>query len=1158
MANLTETLKTNIQVHLLMTNAITALTTKPSFVIAALLTGINFFSACKQPETDKRIKQLAPTVAAQMAASVDSLFRPQLPDSNLTLKVWGVDSLVISPIAIDIDDDGSLYYATTNRQKNSEFDIRGHQDWEIPSIQLQTIEDKRAFLHTVLSPENSEKNKWLKDVNGDSSHDWRDMTVERENIYRLKDTDGDGIADQSQLVVDDFHDEVTDVAGGVLKTGEDLFVAVGPDLWRIKDKNGDGIADDKTSISSGYGIHIGFSGHGMSGVEMGPDGRIYWQIGDIGFNGVDQTGRKWEYPNCGVIARSNPDGSDFEIFASGLRNTHEFVFDEYGNLISEDNDGDHAGERERLVYIVNGSDAGWRSNWQYGKYRDQNNNTYKVWMDEKMWMPRFEGQAAYITPCIANYESGPAGMVYNPGTALSPAYKNTFFIAKFVGNPAQSGVYGFKLASKGAGFELGESKLVVGGILPTGLDFGPDGALYIADWIDGWETHDYGRIWKLDDKRGAGFAERGQTKTLLVADFTKKKNDELGELLKHADMQVRLKAQFELATRESEGEAVFKKTLMQTSSQLARVHAVWGLSQMARKEKKYAQNVLPLLQDKDPEIRAQAAKWLGDIKYKEAGDKLIPLLKDAYSRARFFAAEAIGRIEYEPAINSIIELLRNNNDEDVYLRHAGSLAVARIGKATPLINLSKDSSRAVRIAAVVALRRMSHPGITNFLNDSDEFIVTEAARAINDDLSIKDALPALGSLLNTTGFQNEALIRRCINANLRLGTDEALQRIIDYAKKESNPVKMRVEAIDAISTWAKPSVLDRVDGRYRGVIERDVVATKNKTSESLIQLLNNKDAAVRISAVKAVAKLKIGESGSTLIALLKKDKEPSVRSEALKALASLNDARIGDAIKQAIADKDKTVRIAGIDLIAKMNIPKELMVSLLSDVIDTKTTEEKQAALLTLGNLPVQYSKAVFDGLLQKMADKKLSPDIYLELAEAIDSTRSSDLIVKYKQLNTTLSPDTLMSAYASSLYGGDADRGRRIFYSNQSAQCIRCHSYNDRGGNAGPRLNGVANRLTRQQLLEALINPGARLAPGFGVVTLQLENGKTVSGILTGENNSSVTIKSGDQKNEVIQKTEIAKRTNAPSSMPEMKFILTKKEIRHVVAFLSELKDDK
>ena len=135
---------------------------------------------------------------------------------------------------------------------------------------------------------------------------------------------------------------------------------------------------------------------------------------------------------------------------------------------------------------------------------------------------------------------------------------------------------------------------------------------------------------------------------------------------------------------------------------------------------------------------------------------------------------------------------------------------------------------------------------------------------------------------------------------------------------------------------------------------------------------------------------------------------------------------------------------------------------------------------------------------------------------------------------------------------------GRRIFFSSQSAQCMRCHSYDDRGGNAGPRLNGVAARLTRPQLLETLINPGARLAPGFGTVTVQLKNGKTVSGILNAENNSSITVKSGDQKNEVIPKNQIVKRTNSPSSMPDMKFILSKKEIRDVVSFLSELKDDK
>ncbi len=1123
--------------------------------IASILTSVIFtLAACNLTPKDVRIKQMPPLKAAQFAASVDSSFKAQLPDSNLVLNLWGIDSLVISPIAIDIDDQGNLYYTTTDRQKNSEFDIRGHQDWEIPSIALQSIEDKRAFLRKYLAPELSAQNTWLKDLNGDGSHDWRDLTIEKDKVFRLTDTDGDGVADEAQLVVHDFHDEVTDVAGGVLKEGEDLFVSIGPDLWRMRDKNGDGIADDKVSISHGYGIHIGFSGHGMSGVEMGPDGRIYWQIGDIGFNGVDQTGKRWEYPNCGVIARSNPDGSDFEIFAFGLRNTHEFAFDEYGNLISEDNDGDHAGEKERLVYIVNGSDAGWRANWQYGKYRDTENNTYKVWMDEKMWMPRWEGQAAYIVPCIANYVSGPAGFVYNPGTALSDAYKNNFFVAKFVGNPAQSGVYGFTLKPKGAGFELGEDKLVVGGILPTGLDFGPDGALYIADWIDGWETHGYGRIWKLDDKRGKGSADRAQTKTLLAADFTKKKAEELGQLLSYADMRVRLKAQFELAKRKADGETIFKNTLVPSSPQLARIHAIWGISQMARKDKKYAQHLLPLLKDQDPEIRAQAARWLGDMKYKEAGDQLLPLLKDSYSRARFFAAEALGRIEYGPAIAPLIDLLRSNNDEDVYIRHAGSLALARIGKPEPVIALSKDTSRAVRIAAVVALRRMEHPGIAEFLKDADEFIVTEAARGINDDLSIKDALPALGNLLTTTRFTNEALIRRCINANLRVGTSEALQNLVDYAMQTNNPPAMRAEAIDALSTWPKPSVLDRVDGRYRGVIERDPTEVRTKAGTPLMQLLNSSEVLVKLSSIKAVSKLKIDQAADGLMALLKNDKESRVRVEALKALAALNYEHIGMAIEQAIADKDKVVRIAGIDLMPKMNISKELMVSLLKHVINTRTTEEQQAALLTLGNLPIEYSGKVLTELLQKMAAGKLSSSIYLELAEAIDSTGSSELAEKYKQINAGASTDTLAAAYAGSLYGGDPDKGRRIFYSDQSAQCIRCHAYNDYGGNAGPRLNGVADRLSREQLLEALINPSARLAPGYGNVTLELKDGKTVTGILQGESKSGITVKVGDEE-QVIPLSQIVKRTNAASSMPDMKSILTKKQIRDVVSFLAELK---
>ncbi|GAB2519131.1 HEAT repeat domain-containing protein [Spirosoma aerophilum] len=1105
---------------------------------------------------NRRIKRMDPAKAAQLAKSIEATVTPELA-AGLSLNLWGVDSLVADPIGIDIDDNGRLFYNRTNRQKNSEFDIRGHQDWEIESNRLQSVEDKRAFLHRVLSPENSKKNEWLKDVNGDGSHDWRDMTVEKENIFRIEDTNGDGVADMTQLVVDDFHDEVTDVAGGVMAHGNDLYVAVAPDLWRMQDKDGDGIAETKTSISHGYGVHVGFSGHGMSGIEMGPDGKIYWQIGDIGFNGKGPDGKKWEHPNSGVVVRSNPDGSDFEVFAHGVRNIHEFVFDEYGNLISEDNDGDHPGEKERLVYIVNGSDTGWRSNWQYGKYRDPKNNTYKVWMDEQMYKPRFEGQAAYITPTITNYVSGPAGMKYNPGTALSPAYKNMFFVAEFVGNPAKSGIHAFKLKPKGASFELGEEKKVLGNVLATGIDFGPDGALYVADWINGWDTKDYGRIWKLDDKAGAGSAERKLTKTLLAEKFAGRSEASLGDLLKNPDMRVRQKAQFELVKRGAKGVGVLTASTKQTDNQLARVHGIWGISQLTRQDKQYGQLLMPLLQDSDPEIRAQAAKWLGDVRYKEAGAALIPLLKDSNSRARFFAAEALGRIAYEPAIQPIIQLLEANNDQDAYIRHAGSLALARIGKAEPVIALANNPSRAVRIAAVVALRRMANPGIAAFLADKDEFVVTEAARGINDDLSIPAALPALSKVLQTTGFTNEPLIRRAINANLRVGTPEAMQTLMAYAQKEGNPVAMRAEAMDALSTWASPSVLDRVDGRYRGVVNRDAAALKTKTGDAFIKLASSSDQTLRLSAIKSIERMGLKEAGTALLNRLTEDKEPAIRIAALRALASLNDPQQSKAIEVAMADKEKSVRVAGLDLLSKTNMDKDRMVTLLSDVIANRTTEEKQAALLTLGKLPIKNSQKAFDPLLTKLQAGALPAELQLELGEAVESSKSPQLAARYKAINDKMSPDALAASFKGSLMGGEPDLGRRIFFRHQTAQCIRCHSYDDLGGNAGPRLNGVASRLTREQLLEALINPSARLAPGFGTVTLTLKNGKTVSGILQGETDTDVSVKVGDQPDVAIQKDQIAKRTNSPSSMPEMKYLLTKREIRDVVSFLATLKEN-
>lgn len=1137
---------------------------RPAFLnyypIFLLSFALLFFYSCKKAEepVDLRITQFDSETVKQKALELEATVVPTLKE-GLKMSVWAVDSMIVDPISLMVDDDGSVYYISSERKDVSEFDIRGHQQWEIASISWQDVEDRRAFLRKEFAPERSAENEWLKDLNKDGSHDWKDLLIEKESVVKVKDTDADGLADWTQKAVYDFHEEVTDLAMAVLKHEGDLFVGVAPDFWRLEDHNGDGIFEKKTSLSHGYGVHVGFGSHGMSGAKVGPDGRIYWGIGDIGFNGTDKDGNVHKYPNRGVVVRANPDGSDFEVFAMGVRNTHEFTWDEYNNLISVDNDGDHRGESERLVYLVNGSDTGWRINWQFGKYRDPDNNTYKVWMDEKMYIPRHEGQAAYITPCILNYVNGPTGMVYNPGTALAERWKNHFFVAEFVGNPVRSGIHAFQLKPSGATFELGKTEMIQsGGLLPTGIDFGPDGSLYVADWINGWGNKNYGRIWKLDDEAGQNWEARKETQRLISLDYSKMGEAELEGHLFYEDARIRKKAQFELAKRGEKGAKVFEKAINQTGNQIARIHGIIGMSQVARmKDRKYGEKIIPLLKDADPEIRAQAAKWLGDIRYEPAGQYMLALLVDEYPRAKFFGAEAIGRIAYQPGFPSLVALLESNDDQDAYIRHAASLALARLNQPEELVKLAGEPSNAVRLGAVLALRRLEHPGIQSFLKDPNEYIVTEAARAINDDFSIEAALPALGDLLVTTSFSNEPLIRRAISANLRVGTEKSMQNLIAYIQKPNVPLVLRQEAIDALGTWTKPSVLDRVDGRYRGEVTRDGALVRTAASGALMDMLANQEPQLRISAAKAIGRLGIQEGAEPLLAMVKSDRFPEVKIAAIQSLAKMNAVTTPTGIETALADSDKSVRVTGLTLLDQLDLDKELKVKLLMDVIEKRTTEEKQAALVALGKIPVENSAASFEKLLGQMSNGKLPTDILLELSEAVESSQNPGLKEKYEAAASQLWKGDELASYQSSLHGGDIVKGQRIFFQSQTGQCMRCHAYDDMGGNVGPAMNAIARRLSRQEILESLIDPSKRIAPGYGVVTLELDNGKKVIGVLADENSKSILVKQGASPDTLVMKSNVTTRKDAASSMPDMKAVLSRREIRDLVAYLATLKED-
>ena len=142
-------------------------------------------SATVRPLVSMPVPAFTPTTVRFSADSAkklseagrSSVSAPLAP--GLELSLWAPEGMVSDPIGISFDDRGRLYVTQTARTDRDEIDIRAHQDWMVPSITFKDIEDKRAFYQRVLARENSAKNQWIKDWNGDGSRDWKDLSFHK-------------------------------------------------------------------------------------------------------------------------------------------------------------------------------------------------------------------------------------------------------------------------------------------------------------------------------------------------------------------------------------------------------------------------------------------------------------------------------------------------------------------------------------------------------------------------------------------------------------------------------------------------------------------------------------------------------------------------------------------------------------------------------------------------------------------------------------------------------------------------------------------------------------------------------------------------------------------------------------------------------------------
>ncbi len=1077
-------------------------------------------------------------VAVAITAGAQTKFiEPQLeikqfkvPDGFKT-ELWAEEPQLANPVAMCIDEHGKVYVTETYRLiDGGVYDIRNHMDLYSEDLACRTIEERLAMIqkHYGVAPV--------------------EFTKASEKVQLLEDRSGGGKADFATTFAEGFNEILDGLGAGVLARKGDVYFTDIPNLWRLRDTNNDGKADVRELMSRGYGVHFGYSGHDLHGLRIGPDGKLYFTMADRGVHLTTKEGRVIDYPDMGTVLRCNLDGSELEVFAQGLRNPQKLAFDDYGNLFTGDNNCDY-GDAARLVYIVEGGDSGWRIANQFS-----DTTPAGVWNSEKLWHLQFPGQAAYIVPPVGHIASGPSGLAHYPGTGFSPAYRDHFFLCDFRGAGPNSGVHGFAVKPNGAGFDMVDHTEFFWGILATDAEFGPDGRMYVTDWVDGWAHQQQGRIFRVGETNYVNSPEVVKTKQLIGEGMEKRSNKELAKLLEHPDQRVRQEAQFELAARGRKSVSTLRDVARHDTNQLARLHGIWGLGQISVKDKNVLKDIVALLQDEDAEVRAQTAKVLGNVKFTAATGPLIKAMKDENARVRFFAAISLSKLGDRAAIPAMVEMLRLNEDKDVFIRHAAVMGLTSLGNKTDLMTFAKDNSRSVRMGALLAMRRQKLPEVATFLHDNDELIVLEAARAIND-LTMTNAMPQLAALIEHP-TKDEMLDWRVINANFRIGKPENAVALANYAKQTDATDKVREEALHALETWASPSPRDRITGLWLPLESRDGKAAADALRPAVTQVLSQAPVGVQLAGIRAIEKLSVKEAGDPLFAMMRDAKMTSaVRVEALKALGELHDAHLNEAVDLAAKDADENVRKEANRLRAEM-MPGDATVQL-AQVLEHGSIAEQQGAFATLGGLPGAAADQLLCEWLDKLITSNVVKEIKFDLITAAEKRNSSEVKAKLKQYQDAQPKSDEFLGYRETLYGGDAEAGRKIFIEKPEASCIRCHKVRGEGGQVGPDLTGIITRHDREYILESILFPNKRIAAGFESVLVEMNDGQAYAGIVKAQDDKELSLLAvEDGQMMKLKKSEIKKQVKGLSPMPEgIGNVLSKQDLRNLVEFLATLK---
>jgi putative heme-binding domain-containing protein len=946
-----------------------------------------------------------------------------------------------------------------------------------------------------------------------------------------------------------------------------LYVMHNPKFSMFTDDNG--VGKDRLDLIESTNPQpwaLNWNDHVPANFRLAMDGYFYVAVGDKGlYHCTGRDGKQIDMHGGGIF-RLRPDGTELEVYCTGVRNILDIAMNEEDEIFTYDNTDEHDW-MGRFTHMVDGGFYGYPHDFVPRR-------PYTLWM-------------------MADYGGGAAtGALCYTEDALPQEYRGRCFLADFgkrqilnVAVEREGGSY--KAVSRADLFSE-----MPPDFRPVGICLSPDGlGFYICDWqhADTKENISVGRLLKLSytGKSQAAAKPKWYAAAAMGRPFTASTQELVGAL-SHPSREVRLVAQRRLAERGRPAVAPLSELLRDASSPpQARWHAMWALDAIdgglsARDA------IFALTGDREPSLRRQALRQIGTRRIADAAEIALARLRDADGSVRFWAATALGRISQPAAVPALMKAL---SDVDPTARYATFHALNRIGRAEPstwseIAKGLESDERAAREGTAFAMRETFDPALVQVLARiaSDR---AKPAPARESALQLLGTLerqyptwkgewgayhPALApppektmpwegtatALAALTGALDEPdpVLRRAAAEALRFAKDSAAAAKLRVQFEKENEIAVRISiaaALGAVKDAASARLVGRVLDDQKsdpGLVRSAVVAAGQIATQDLVRPLRQHvlDASSEIAsaAVEALSNIAGDEATSAIIAA-SDDPRYEVRRLALSTLGTRQNKTAVPALLKALRD-DETRSVA---IAALAKLPDARALDAYLDALDGKDAalrDDVRKAISSLGEetLPSIEAKSV-----------QLSPRVLAELRRVFDKSERARKGALFAAIAKVLEPADYEQFARKAT--GNPDVGRKLFMDEKGLACTRCHALGGKGGTIAPDLANTGSQFPRDYLIDSILYPSKSVREGYELYVVETKDGQSLDGLLKGQTTDQLLLlDSGGVLHRIPMANVKRRRSSSISMMPEgLQTGLSLQEFADLIAFLQTLKTD-